>query len=147
MNLTAKEYESLVAKAAPKSKLGINCTKAFISGGAVCVLGELGSQWLMNRGMDQTEALGLVSIGYVLLAAILTGLNVFDDITKFALAGALVPITGFSNSMVAPALEFKSEGYVAGLGAKMFTIAGPVLVFGVSASVVYGIILYLFNLI
>jgi len=146
MNITAKEYANLVKTKSPKSKTGKNALFSFIVGGFICSVGEIVASFLAQNGIPKSDALGYVSIGYVIIAAILTGLNVFDNIAKVAGAGTLVPITGFSNSVVAPALEFKSEGMVTGVGVKMFSIAGPVLVYGITASVIYGIIIFVLNL-
>ena len=121
-----------------------NCFNAFWVGGLICVLGQIIIDYCMYRGMDNTSASTVASIALIAISAILTGLNVFNRIGKFAGAGSLVPITGFANSIVSPAIEYKSEGYVMGVGGKMFTVAGPVLVFGISTSVIIGIIATLF---
>lgn len=121
-----------------------NCFNAFWVGGLICVLGQIIVDYCMYRGMDNTSASTVASIALIAISAILTGLNVFNRIGKFAGAGSLVPITGFANSIVSPAIEYKSEGYVMGVGGKMFTVAGPVLVFGISTSVIIGIIAALF---
>lgn len=147
MSLTPNEYEQLNKKYSPSSKTWKNCTMAFLVGGLICTLGQAIMNIGRSLGLSVDEAGAAVSISLIFLAALLTGLNVFDNIAKVGGAGTLVPITGFSNSIVAPALEFKSEGYVLGLGAKMFVIAGPVLVYGITASVLYGVILYLFQLV
>ena len=121
-----------------------NCFNAFWVGGLICTLGQIIVDYCMYRGMDNTSASTVASIALIAISAILTGLNVFNRIGKFAGAGSLVPITGFANSIVSPAIEYKSEGYVMGVGGKMFTVAGPVLVFGISTSVIIGIIATLF---
>ena len=144
--MSSKEYNAYVQAMSPKSKSLKNCLNAFWVGGTICTLG----QFLMNgfQAMDLSKELSgtATSICLVLLSAILTGFAVYDDIAKFAGAGTLVPITGFANSVVAPAVEFKTEGVILGTCAKMFTIAGPVIVFGVAASVVYGLIYWMTNL-
>jgi stage V sporulation protein AC len=109
-------------------------------GGAICTLGQVFINWYTSLGLEKTDASGAASQTLVVLAAVLTGLSIFDDIAKHAGAGTLVPITGFANSIAAPAVEFQTEGFILGVGAKMFTIAGPVIVYGTAASVVYGII-------
>lgn len=123
-----------------------DCVNAFWIGGLICALGQLVLNGYTALGLEKTDAGTATSMTLVLLSAILTGLGVYDDIAKVAGAGTLVPITGFSNAVVAPAVEFKTEGFVLGVGAKMFTIAGPVIVYGVSASVVYGLIYWITTL-
>lgn len=143
--MTDKQYDRLVKDMSPKSPLLRDCCLAFAAGGLICVLG----QFLMNRytglGLSKQDAAGWVSISLVALSALLTGLSIYDDIAKYAGAGTLVPITGFANAVAAPAVEFQTEGFILGVGAKMFTIAGPVIVYGVSASVVYGVIYWLWT--
>ena len=119
---------------------------AFLFGGGICTLGQALLVWFVQMGLEDKLASGLTSISLILLAAVLTGFGVFDQIAKVAGAGTLVPITGFSNAMTSPALEFKSEGLILGLGAKMFVIAGPVICYGTVASVICGLIIYLFRL-
>ena len=116
---------------------------AFLVGGAICVLGQAFMVFYEKMGVEQKYASTLVSMTLVALSALLTGLSLYDDIAKFAGAGTLVPITGFANAISAPAVEFKTEGFILGVGAKMFTIAGPVIVYGVSASVVYGVVYWI----
>jgi len=144
--VTAKEYQSMSNSASPKSKSYINIPVAFLVGGFICCIGQAVINLGLSMGLPKDIASACGSIFLVFLSALLTGLNVYDNLAKHAGAGTLVPITGFANSMVAPAMEFKTEGFVLGLGAKMFSIAGPVLVYGISASVVYGIIIFLFGL-
>lgn len=146
MPLTAKEYDKLAKKASPPTKSYITIPTAFAVGGLVCCLGQLLIDIYKKAGVKPDIASTAASITLVFLAAVLTGLNVFDKIAKRAGAGTLVPITGFSNAVAAAALEFKSEGFILGVGAKLFTIAGPVIVYGVAASVLYGLIIYLFQL-
>lgn len=146
MHLTPKEYQEMVDKASDTSPLWKDMVSAFVSGGLICLLGQVILNGWKSVGLDQTGAGTAASITLIALAALLTGLHLYDKIAKHAGAGTLVPITGFSNSIASAALEFKSEGLVLGTAAKMFTIAGPVLVFGISASVVYGMILVLFGM-
>ena len=133
-------------QAAPKSPVLLNCIKAFLVGGLICTIGQVEVNLLVNAGMEIKDARLLCSVSLVLLSIILTGFNVYDNIAKHAGAGTLVPITGFANAMVSPALEFKSEGLITGTAAKLFVVAGPVLVFGISASVIYGLICFFFGL-
>ena len=141
---TPKEYNEYVNQKSPNSPILKNCFNAFWVGGLICSIGQIIFDYCTFQGMDQTMSSTVVSISLIAVAAILTALNVFNRIGKFAGAGSLVPITGFANSIVAPAIEYKSEGYVMGVGGKMFTVAGPVLVFGISASVIIGIIASIF---
>lgn len=133
-------------KVAPKSPLLKDCIMAFLVGGLLCAAGQAVADLMMRTGMEIKDARLLGSLSLIALSIVLTGLNMYDNIAKHAGAGTLVPITGFANSIAAPAIEFKSEGYVLGLGAKMFTIAGPVLVYGITASVLYGLVLQLLAL-
>ena len=137
---TPKEYNDYVESKAPKSPLLKDCFNAFLVGGLICSLGQIIFEFCKFKGLAQVTSNTIVSITLIGLAAFLTAINVFNKIGKFAGAGSLVPITGFANSIVSPAIEYKSEGYIMGVGAKMFTVAGPVLVFGISASVILGII-------
>ena len=141
--MTAQEYQKRVNELIPRSKTGLMCLKAFLVGGLICCLGQLiqdlGRMWL---DLDKEQAGALCSLSLIFLAGLLTALGVFDRIAAFAGAGTVVPITGFANSIVSPAMEFRSEGLITGTAAKLFQIAGPVLVYGICASVVYGIILY-----
>ena len=141
--MTPKEYDKLVKSMMPRSPIVKDCSFAFVIGGLICTLGQLLMNSYTALGLDKTDASTAASMTLVALSALLTGLSLYDDIAKYAGAGTLVPITGFANSIAAPAVEFKTEGFVLGVGAKMFTIAGPVIVYGVSASVVYGIIYYI----
>lgn len=143
--MTKKEYQAYVERKAKKSNLAVDMLKAFLVGGFICCIGQFIGDLAMHFGYSQENAITMTSMSLVALAAILTGLNVFDEIGRFAGAGSSIPITGFSNSMVSPAIEFKSEGLVMGVGAKMFVVAGPVLVYGVTSSVLYGIIYFLFT--
>lgn len=141
---TPKEYSDYVDKKSPNSPILKNCFNAFWVGGLICSIGQIIMDFCMYKGMDNALASTVVSISLIAVSAILTGLNVFNRIGKFAGAGSLVPITGFANSIVSPAIEYKSEGYIMGVGGKMFTVAGPVLVFGISTSVIIGIIASIF---
>ena len=143
--MTAKEYQSAANRTMPHSKVSHTIPLAFISGGILCVLGQAVINLALYYGLEKDMASACGSMALIILSAVLTGFNVYDNIAKYAGAGTLVPITGFANSMVSSAMEFKSEGYILGLGAKMFSIAGPVLVYGVSASIIYGLILYFFG--
>lgn len=145
--MTEREYGKLVQRRSPKSPMWKNCLNAFWIGGLICALGQLAMKGYQMLGLDKQDASTAVSMTLVALAAILTGLSLYDDIAKYAGAGTLVPITGFANSIAAPAVEFKTEGMVLGTAAKMFTIAGPVLVYGISASVIYGTIYYIWQLV
>lgn len=147
MDMTNQEYDSYIKQIAPTSPLAKDLLNAFWVGGFICVLGQLLHNGWVLLGLSEDLAGTATSVSLIFLSALVTGLNVYDNIAKFAGAGTLVPITGFANSIVAPAMEFKAEGFVTGVGAKMFTIAGPVLVFGISASVVYGVILLVFGLV
>ena len=144
MNMTNSEYNNYIKGMAPKSPLAGDLIKAFVVGGLICCMGEGLSMLYEDFGhLAREDAATAVSMTLVFLSALLTGLNVYDQIARFAGAGTLVPITGFANSVVSPALEFKTEGFILGTAAKMFTIAGPVITFGISASVIYGLILCL----
>lgn len=145
MQMTNAQYAKLVEKRAPKSKTALNVMKAFFIGGAICVVGQLiRGFWLML--VDEIAAGTLTSVTLVGLGALLTALGVYDKIAKHAGAGTLVPITGFSNAICAPALEFRTEGLITGTAVKMFSIAGPVIVYGTLASVAYGVVLWLIGL-
>ena len=140
-----KTYQEYVDKKSPNSKIVKNCFNAFWVGGLICTIGQVILNICKARGFDTQTSATIVSILLIGISAFLTGLNLFNKIGKFAGAGSLIPITGFANSIVSPAMEYKSEGYVMGVGGKMFTVAGPVLVFGISASILVGIIFLIFN--
>ncbi len=142
-SFTKDQYSKYVEEVSPKSKLFANVLKAFLVGGIICDIGQLFINLLKNKGLNNDAVSAITSIIMIFLAALLTGLNVYDEIGKFAGAGSIVPITGFANSVVSPAMEFKSEGYVLGMGAKMFIVAGPVIVYGICSSIIAGIIHYL----
>ena len=146
MGVSEKEYQQMSKKASPNSPVGKDCVKAFLVGGLLCLMGEVIFQWMGVLGLAEKQARLVVTASLILLAVVLTGLRVFDNVAKHAGAGTLVPIIGFANSVAAPAIEFKTEGYILGLGAKMFIIAGPVIVYGTVASVIYGIIYWVTTL-
>lgn len=142
----ARAYEQYASEFTPKPTYVQNCLKAFFVGGLLCVCALLLEKWLIASGFDEISASTYVTILLVMTAQLLTGIGVFDTIGKFAGAGVIVPITGFANSMVAPALEYKKEGIVLGVGAKLFSLAGPVLVCGISVSAVIGVIYWIIGL-
>lgn len=142
----AKAYEKYSKQFTPKPTYFANCLRAFIVGGLVCTAGFYVSRLLMDKGMPEEDAGTYVTIGIVALAQLLTGFGVFDSIAKFAGAGVIVPISGFANSMVAPAIEYKKEGLVLGVGAKLFSVAGPVLVCGIASATAVGIIYWMIGL-
>ena len=143
MDMTPKEYQQYVKKRAPKSPIVKDTALAFVIGGLICVVGQLIMNGWMAAGLNKEDAGTATSCTLVLISALLTGLNLYNKLGRFGGAGTLVPITGFANAVVSPAIDFKSEGFVTGMAAKMFTVAGPVIVYGVTASVIYGIILVL----
>ena len=144
--ISKKEYSRLVKKHSQNSPVFTDTLKAFVVGGIICTIGQAFRNFYFSKGLN-TDLTGTATcISLILIAAILTALNIFDKIAKFAGAGTLVPITGFANAMVSPALEFKTEGFVLGLGTKIFAIAGPVIVYGTAASVIYGIIYYFISM-
>ena len=146
-NLEKKEYEAVVKDASPKPAWVKNMCFAFLFGGFICTIGQLLFMFFnSNLKFDEKVSRILVSVSLIGLGAFLTAIKIFDDIAKIAGAGTLVPITGFANSIVAPAIEFKSEGFVMGMGTKMFIIAGPVLVFGISGSILYGIVIFVLKM-
>lgn len=145
-DITNNDYDILVKKASPPTKSYKTIPLAFLIGGLICTLGEGLINLYLYLGMETDSAFATASITLIFIAALLTGLNVYDNIAKYGGAGTLVPITGFANAVASPALEFKSEGYVLGLGAKLFAIAGPVIVYGVASGIIYGIAIYIFRL-
>ncbi len=142
---TNKEYQTYVNKKSPNSPILKNCFNSFWVGGLVCTIGQIIMEFCEYQGISKDASSTVVSISLIFLTALLTALNIFNKIGKFAGAGTFVPITGFANSIVSPAMEYKSEGYVMGVGAKMFTVAGPVLVYGISTSILVGICYLIFN--
>ena len=145
MNMTPKEYNRYVARLAKKSPLGKDLLNSFLIGGLICVVGQLILNGYTALELSEQDAAAATSVSLVFLSAVLTALSVYDDLAKIAGAGTLVPITGFANAVVSPAIEFKAEGFVTGMAAKMFIIAGPVIVYGTVASVLYGVILVIFG--
>ena len=141
---TQKSYQEYVDKKSPNSPIFKNCFNAFWVGGLICSIGQVIMDICKYNGLDTQVSGTIVSIILIGISALLTGFNIFNKIGKFAGAGSLIPITGFANSIVSPAMEYKSEGYVMGVGGKMFTVAGPVLVFGISTSIIVGIIYFIF---
>ncbi|MGN1316070.1 MAG: stage V sporulation protein AC [Acutalibacteraceae bacterium] len=139
-----KQYQNLVSNTTPKSPLLKDCILAFLFGGAICCFGEILKMLYTNSGLNEDEVKLAVPLTLVVITAVLTGAGVFDNIAKHAGAGTAVPITGFANSVVSPAVEFSAEGKILGTGAKMFNLAGPVIVYGCSAASLYGLIYYLF---
>lgn len=144
--MTEKEYGKLVERLSPKSPIWKDCLGAFVIGGLICTLGQVFMNVYDRLGLNKTDAGTATCISLIFLSALLTGFSLYDNIAKFAGAGTLVPITGFANAITAPAVEFKTEGFILGVGAKMFTIAGPVIVYGISAGVVYGLIYWITTL-
>ena len=144
--MTEREYGKLVDELSPDSPMGKDCVIAFVVGGLICTLGQVFLELYGKLGLDKDNAGTAASMTLVALSALLTGLSLYDNLAKYAGAGTLVPITGFANAVAAPAVEFKTEGFILGVGAKMFTIAGPVIVYGISASVIYGFIYWLTTL-
>jgi len=143
MQMTNEQYAKYVKKMSPNSSLVKNLCNAFWIGGSICVVGQLVRSGLEALGMDELAVAGGTCIVMILLGALLTAMDLYDDIAKHAGAGTIVPITGFANAVVSPAMEFRSEGLVLGLGAKIFTVAGPVILYGVAASVVYGFVYWI----
>ena len=143
MDMTPKEYQAYVKAKAPSSPIVRDCLRAFLVGGLICTLGQAIQNGWLAAGLTKDDAGADTACSLVLLSAVLTGLNVYSSIGRFGGAGSLIPITGFANAVVSPAIDFKAEGLVTGMAAKMFTVAGPVIVFGSLASVIYGVVLML----
>ena len=143
MDMSPKQYQAYLKGVNPKSPVWKNMALAFVVGGAICCVGQALSNWYGSLGLNTEDAGTATSVSLVFLSALFTGLSLYDDLAKYAGAGTLVPITGFANAVVSPAVEFQSEGFILGVAAKMFTIAGPVIVYGVCASVVYGLIYWM----
>ena len=146
MGISKEEYSKMTDQASPNSPIALNCLKAFLIGGGICCFGQLLNTIFKNIGLNEEQVRIATPSIIIIITAILTGIGVFDKIARHAGAGTIVPITGFANSVVSPALEFKHEGMVLGTAAQMFSIAGPVLVYGVGTSFVYGLIIYIFKL-
>lgn len=144
--MTEKQYQQRVQELSPKSPMGMDCLNAFLIGGAICLIGQIFMNLYSSLDLSKEAAGTATSITLVSLSALLTGLSLYDNLAKYGGAGTLVPITGFANAIAAPAAEFKTEGFILGVGAKIFTIAGPVIVYGLAASSVYGFVYYLWQL-
>ena len=143
MEMSPQEYQQYVKQKSPKSPIFKDTALAFLVGGAICALGQLIQNGYVSLGLERVDAGTATSVTLVFLSALFTGLNLYNSLARYAGAGTLVPITGFANAVVSPAIDFKSEGFVTGMAAKMFTVAGPVIVFGTLASAVYGVVLML----
>jgi len=146
MPVTGSQYDKMVKKASPGSPKLKNSALAFLTGGLICLIGQILNNWLIAMGFDENQAKTSVPVALIAASAVLTALGVYDKIARHAGAGTIVPITGFANSMVSPAIEFQSEGRILGTAARMFGIAGPVIVYGISASVLYGLIIWIFKI-
>ncbi len=146
MSISKDDYSKMADKASPNSPKILNCVKAFLIGGLICTIGQIIMELLKNAGLNEKEVQAGTSAVIIILTAILTGIGVFDKIARHAGAGTIVPITGFANSVVSPAMEFQHEGLILGTAAQMFSIAGPVIVYGVGSSFLYGLIIYIFKL-
>ncbi len=146
MSISKDDYSKMTDKASPNSPKVLNCVKAFLFGGLICAIGQAITELLKSAGLNEKEVLAGTSSILIIITAILTGIGVFDKIARHAGAGTIVPITGFANSVVAPALEFQHEGFILGTASQMFTIAGPVIVYGTASSFIYGLIIYIFKL-
>lgn len=142
---TKADYQKYVDEKTPNSPIWLNILKAFIVGGIICLIGQFIADYLTSRGLDKDTVSSTTSIALIFIGIFLTSINMYNRIGKFAGAGSIVPITGFANSIASPAIEFKSEGLVLGVGAKLFQVAGPVLVYGISTSIVVGLLYYLFK--
>ena len=144
--MTTQEYATIVRQNTPKSKLARNCLRAFVSGGGICAAGQIIFEVFRTTGIEELLGRTLTSITLIAVGVLLTAVGIYDKLARRAGAGTLVPITGFANAMSAPAIEFKTEGFITGTGTKLFIIAGPVLVYGISASVLYGTVLWVLHL-
>ena len=145
MKMTNDEYKEFAGQHAPRSRAGRNMLRAFVSGGAICAVGQALTDLYLSLGLEMDSACAACSVTLIFIGALLTGLGVYDDMARFSGAGTLVPITGFANSVVAPAIEYKTEGMILGTAAKMFIISGPVIVYAISSGVIYGILLLIFG--
>lgn len=146
MKVTPASYQAMTERAEPRSRSAVNITMAFLTGGAICMIGELLREGLLRLGLAQEAAAAWTSVVLVLCSAVLTGFGLYERLARHAGAGTLVPITGFANAVVSPAIEAKTEGYILGIGTKIFTIAGPVILYGCTAAAVYGIFCFLLHL-
>ncbi len=147
IDMTKQEFKEYVENKTEKSPIIKNIILAFIVGGIICLIGQVITNCLISKNFEEKDAKTISTIALIFIGAFLTAINLYSKLGKYAGAGSVVPITGFSNSIVAPAIEYKSEGYVLGLGANMFKVAGPVLVYGIFSSFIYGIIYYVFKMI
>lgn len=146
MSISNSDYSKMTDKASPNSPTLMNCIKAFVFGGGICLFAQLLNFLFERLGLNEDQVKLATPSVIIIITAFLTGIGVFDKIARHAGAGTIVPISGFANSVVAPALEFQHEGYILGTGAQMFTIAGPVIVYGTATSVLYGLIIFIFKL-
>ncbi len=146
MNVSNKEYSKMVERASPNSKMWLNMLKAFLIGGIICLIGQGVFELFKAVGVNEDDVGTCVSVSLVFFSAVLTGTGLYPKIAKHGGAGTLVPITGFANAVVSPAVEFKTEGFILGVGAKIFTIAGPVILYGTAASVVYGVVYWIMQM-
>ena len=144
--ITKEQFGEMVKKSSPNSHLFTDCVKAFFVGGAICLLSQLYLNWIISLGVEKETAGLYNSVTLIFIAALTTGLGLYEKLGKFAGAGSVVPITGFSNSVAAPAMEFKREGFIFGVGAKMFIVAGPVIVYGAAASAILGVICFIIKI-
>ena len=147
INMTKEEFNEYVNSKAEKSPILKNVFLAFLVGGIICIIGQIITNCMLSKGIEEKEAKTISTILLIFLGAFLTSINLYSKLGKYAGAGSVIPITGFSNSVVAPAIEYKSEGYILGLGANMFKVAGPVLVYGIVSSFIYGVIYYVIKMI
>ena len=145
ISVTPEKYQTLVQQYTPKTTTVRNVIRAFLVGGIICSIGQLFIYFFITVGFTRVEASTAATATMIFLGALLTGLGIYDEIGKFGGAGSIVPVTGFANSIVSPAMEFRREGYVMGVGAKLFTVAGPVLVYGISTSIVVGLTYFLLH--
>lgn len=146
MSISKSDYSKMTDKASPNSPIVLNCIKAFLFGGTICLIGQMLNYLFISLGLNDKQMRLATSAVLIIATAILTGIGIFDKIARHAGAGTIVPITGFANSVVSPALEFQHEGFILGTAAQMFTIAGPVIVYSTATSVIYGLIIYIFKL-
>lgn len=144
--VSPKEYDKIVKKNMPRSNTVANCARAFVVGGGICTLGQVIYELMLIWDFSKETARTLTSVSMIALGVLFTALGIYDKLARYAGSGTLVPITGFANAMSSPAIEFKSEGFIAGVGTKLFAIAGPVIVYGVGASVAYGLILWILHM-
>ncbi|MED9970898.1 MAG: stage V sporulation protein AC [Ruminococcus sp.] len=144
--VSPKEYDKIVKKNMPRSNTVVNCAKAFVSGGVICTAGQLIFELLLMWDFKEDDARTLTSVSMIAIGVLLTALGIYDKLARHAGAGTLIPVTGFANAMASPAIEFKSEGFITGVGKNLFAIAGPVIVYGTAASVLYGAVLWILHM-